>query len=70
MRSILKSIASNDKKTTVLGIVAGALLAAQIDFGALINGDSTAIGQAAGVVVATLIGYYTNKPDRAKTEQQ
>lgn len=55
---------NNDRKTTILGLVAAALLASQINWKLLVQGDGTAIGTAVGVVVAALIGYYTNKPDK------
>lgn len=65
--SFVRSIAkSNDAKTTVLGLVAAALLAAGLDWGKLINGDSTEIGKVAGAAVVALLGYYTNKPNAAK----
>jgi len=71
VKSFVGSIASsNDTKTTVLGIAAGAVVAAQIDFGKLLKGDGTEIGKAAGAVVAALIGYYTNKPDQASPERK
>lgn len=63
-REAVKRIAaSNDHKTTILGVVAGLLIAAQLDWGKLVNGDSVEMGKAAGAVVAGLVGYYTNKPD-------
>lgn len=58
---------NNDRKTTLLGIAAAALIGSQIDWSKLVNGDATALGQAAGAIVAALIGYYTNKPDKPKT---
>jgi hypothetical protein len=58
--------ASNDTKTTVLGIAAAGLLAANLDWGRLFHGDSVQLGQAAGALVAAAIGYYTNKPDTPK----
>jgi hypothetical protein len=56
--------ASNDTKVTILGIAAGGLLAANLDWGKLFHGDSAELGKAVGAVVAVLIGYYTNKPDK------
>ena len=65
-KSFLDKLKSdNDTKTTVLGIAAGALLTANLDWPKLFRGDSTELGKAAGAVVAVLIGYYTNKPNKA-----
>lgn len=62
IKSCLGRIASsNDTKTTVLGVVAAAVLASEIDYGKLLNGDGGEIGKVVGVVVVALIGYYTNK---------
>ena len=57
---------SNDTKATILGLAAGGLLTANLDWGKLLHGDSAQLGQAAGAVIAVLIGYYTNKPDKAR----
>lgn len=54
----------NDTKTTLLGIAAAALIAAQLDWGKLVAGDSAELGKAAGAVVAGLLGFYTNKKDK------
>lgn len=54
----------NDTKTTVLGIMAGGLLAANLDWGKLLAGDPNQIGNAAGAVIAVLVGYYINKPNK------
>jgi len=54
----------NDTKTTVLGIAAAGLLTANLDWSKLFHGDSAELGKAAGAIVAILIGYYTNKPNK------
>jgi hypothetical protein len=54
---------SNDNKTTILGVVAAALLATKLDWGLLLKGDSAQVGTAVGVVITALLGYYTNKKD-------
>lgn len=64
-KALLGKVArDNDTKTTLLGFVAAGLLAANLDWGKLIQGDSTQIGQAVGAAVAVAIGYYTNKPTK------
>jgi hypothetical protein len=68
-KSMLGQLAhNNDTKTTMLGLAAGALLASQLDFGKLLQKDPDELGKAAGVVIAVLIGYWTNKPDKAQKE--
>ncbi len=57
---------NNDKKTTVLGYTAALIIAAQIDYTKLLDGDPGEIGKAAGVVVAALWGFFTNRPDKEK----
>lgn len=65
IKAFIGSIArSNDTRTTIMGIVAAGLIAAQLDWTALLKGDPDQIGLAAGAVVAALWGYWTNKPDR------
>lgn len=67
IRSFLRRLAeSNDTRTTVLGLTAAALLASNIDWGLLLKGDPDQVGTLAGVVVAVLFGYLTNKPDGKK----
>lgn len=68
VRSFLSSLAkSNDTRTTILGIVAASLIAAQLDWGKLLQGDPDQIGMAAGAAVAALFGYWTNKHDQNKS---
>ena len=59
---------NNDTKTTMLGLAAGALLTSQLDFGKLLQKDPDELGKAAGVVIAVLIGYWTNKPNHVQKE--
>jgi len=64
-KSFLKSIAkSNDGRTTILGIMAAGLIAKDINWGLALSGDAEQIGTAAGALVAILIGYLTNRPDK------
>jgi hypothetical protein len=66
-KAMLSHIAGdNDTKTTLLGIAAGGLLTANLDWGKLFHGDSAECGKAAGAVIAVAIGYYTNKPSKSK----
>lgn len=66
-KSMIKSLAkSNNGRTTILGFMAAALLAQQIDWGLALSGDSQQLGTAAGAIIAALIGYLTNRPDKAE----
>lgn len=67
LRGFLGGLArSNDTRTTVLGVVAASLLAAQLDWAKLLQGDPDQLGLAAGAAVAALFGYWTNKHDRSQ----
>lgn len=66
IKAALRNVAgNNDTKATILGFVASAVLAAQIDYGKLLQKDPNEIGKAVGVLVAAVFGYYTNKKDKA-----
>jgi hypothetical protein len=70
IKAFIGSIArSNDTRTTIMGIIAAALIAAQLDWTALLRGDPDQIGLAAGAIVAALWGYWTNKPDAKETRR-
>jgi len=62
----LLSKVSNDNKTTILGFIASGLMAAKLDWGLLLKGDSGQLGILAGAIVTALLCYYTNKPDQPK----
>jgi hypothetical protein len=55
---------SHDSKTTILGVLAGALLAGNVDFGKLITGDVGEISKAVASLVVAAFGYYTNKKEK------
>ncbi len=62
VKSVLGKIAGNpDSATTLLGLLAGAVVASKVDFGKLVSGDGNEIGTAIGAVVVALIGWYTNR---------
>ena len=65
VRALLARI-SNDNKLSILGVLAGALVATKLDWGLLLQGDAQQLGTAAGVVVTVLVGYYSGKPDAPK----
>lgn len=61
VKSALGRVAKDpDTQTTILGVLAAALLSEKLDWGKLIAGDSDQIGIAIGVVVVALFGYITN----------
>jgi hypothetical protein len=57
-------VPTNNTKATVLGLIAAALIGTKIDWSLLLHGDPGQIGTAFGVVVAAVIGYYTNRPEK------
>jgi hypothetical protein len=65
LREMLRKV-SNDDKASILGIVAGALVATKLDWGLLLKGDTAQMGTAAGAVIVAVIGFYTNRPDKRK----
>jgi len=64
-KSFLKRLAGdNNSKTTLLGFVAAALLAANVEWSKLFAGEPAEIGQAAAVLIAALWGWFTNRPEK------
>ena len=62
LKSVIKNLATSpDHQTTALGLVGGALLAANIDYGKLFAKDPGEIGKAVAVVLIAVFGYLTNK---------
>jgi len=57
---------NNDAKTTLLGAAAAATLVANLDWTKLFAHDPGEISKAAGAVIVTLFGLFTNKPDPKK----
>lgn len=55
---------TNDTKTTMLGAILGGLLAANVDYAKLLDGDPQAAGQLVGAAIAGLLGFYTNKVEK------
>lgn len=60
--TVVKKIAASEPRTTILGTVLGGVVLAQIDYGKLLAGDPTQIGNAVAAIVVAVIGYYTNHP--------
>jgi hypothetical protein len=54
-----------DTQTTVLGVIAAALISEKLDWGKLLSGDPDQVGTAIGVLVVALFGFITNR--RKKT---
>ena len=66
LKAIVGTIAkSNDHKATLLGALGVAIIGTtQVDWGKLVNGDSTEIGKVVGAIVVGLLGYFTNKKEK------
>jgi hypothetical protein len=61
--SFLNRLVTNpDTQTSALGITAGAIIAANVDYGKVIANDHGEQGKLLGAVVVGLFGYLTNKP--------
>ena len=52
---------TNDKKTTVLGVILATLIATKIDYTLLAAGDLSQIGMAVGALVTAVLGFYINR---------
>jgi hypothetical protein len=65
---VLKKLSDSEPKTTALGATLGGLIAAQIDYSKLLQGDPTQIGNAVAAVVVTLLGYFTNNKKLVKQQ--
>ena len=64
-KSFLKKLAGdNNTRTSVLGFLAAALLAANVEWSKLFAGEPGEIGQAAAVLIAALWGWFTNRPEK------
>lgn len=56
---------NNDGKTSILGVVLAAIIALNVDFSKVFHLDPAECGKVAGAVLTAVLGFYTNKPDRA-----
>lgn len=50
-----------DRTTTTLGLIVGAIQAANIDFALLLQGDPKEIGKLVTALATAAWGYFTNK---------
>ena len=57
--------ANHDNLTTVLGLILGGLVAANVDWGLVLNGDRAQLGKIIAAVVLVLYGWSTNKSSAA-----
>jgi hypothetical protein len=57
---------NNDKKASVLGVVLAAIIAANVDYSKVAQLDPAACGALAGALVTAILGWFINKPDKAK----
>ena len=52
---------NTDKTTTVAGLVVGAIVAANVNYAAALEGNTAEIGKIIGAIVIGLWGWLTNK---------
>lgn len=62
---LTKLATSPDHQATLLGVVAAALLAGQVNYPHLLMADLKELGKAAGVIVIAAFGYIANKGHKA-----
>jgi hypothetical protein len=59
----IKNLAKSEPITTVGGAVLAAIVAANVDYSAVLNKDPQQIANLASAVVVCIVGYYTNHAD-------
>ena len=58
---------NNDNKTSVLGVVLGAIVVLNIDYSKVFQLDPAEMGKLAGAVVTAVLGFYVNRTDKPKS---
>lgn len=62
LKVVVDKVAKSEPRTTVLGFMLSAVVASQIDYNKLLQGDTTQIGNLVATLVIAVLGYYTNHP--------
>lgn len=65
-RSVNRTMANmtNDRKSTIVGAILGALQLANVDYVKLTEGDLTEAGKSIAAVLTAILGYYINRKDK------
>ena len=58
--TVIDKIAASEPRTTIAGAALAGLVAANIDYNKLVQGDPQQIGQAVAAVIVALLGYWAN----------
>lgn len=58
--TIVDKLAQSEPRTTLAGAALASIVAANIDYNKLVQGDSQQIGNAVAAVIVVLLGYWTN----------
>lgn len=70
MSDKLKEIVkSPDHQATAAGVILGTVIAAEVDFPALLAGDTAEAGKAAGAVLVGVLGFLFNRGKKAKKKK-
>lgn len=60
--TVISKVAASEPRTTIAGAALGGLIAAQIDYNKLLQGDPQQIAAAIAAVIVAVWGYFTNHP--------
>jgi hypothetical protein len=60
--SVIQKIVASEPRTTLLGAAAASLIAANVDYNKLVQGDTQQIAAVIAAVIVGLFGYFTNHP--------
>lgn len=60
LSTVLTKLKESEPVTTISGATVASVIAANIDYSKLLQGDPTQIGLAIGAVATGVLGYYTN----------
>lgn len=60
LKTAVNKVAASEPKTSILGALLGGIVAANIDYNKLLQGDPQQIGNAVGAAVVVLLGWFAN----------
>jgi len=60
IQTVVDKVAQSEPRTTGLGFVLSGIVAANIDYNKLVQGDLQQIGNLVAAVVVALLGWFTN----------
>jgi hypothetical protein len=60
LRRVIENVRASEPRTSALGAVLGGIVAANIDYNKLLQGDPQQIGNLVAAIVVVLLGWFTN----------